>query len=57
MQFFSHLLKKALMENFIFYVVRSSHQISARKKAVLKNFAIFIGKQPCRNLFSIKSQA
>ena len=57
MQFFSHLLKKALMENFIFYVVRSSHQISAIKKAVLKNFAIFIGKQPCRNLFSIKSQA
>ena len=33
---------------------RSSHRWCSMKKAFLKNFAIFVGKHPCLNLFLIK---
>ena len=46
----------------IFFVVhlgdfRSSHQMCSIKKAVLKNFAIFTGKDLCWNLSFIRLQA
>ena len=52
-----HLLKKSLMENFIFlcsilpYFFRSSHRRRSAKKVVLRSFAKFIGKQLCQSLF------
>ena len=33
---------------------RSSHQKASVKKAILKNFSIFLGKHLCWSLFSIK---
>ena len=38
-------------------IYRSSHQRWSVKKAVLKNFAIFIGKHQCWSLFLIRLQA
>ena len=40
-----HKLKKCL-------ICRSSHQRCSREKAILKNFAIFTGKQLCYDVFN-----
>ena len=62
LRIWSHLLKKSLMENFIFCAVvffyRSNHsQILFKKIGILKNFAIITTKNMCWSLFLVKLQA
>ena len=54
---FEFLTKFFILVKVGCFVFGSSNQRCSLEKAVLKNFAIFTGKQLCLNLFLIKLQA
>ena len=53
-QTFHRIVTCSMLVYFIYVLYRSSHRRCSVEKGILKNFANFTGKRPCRSVFLIK---